>query len=127
DRGVHTGRRLGLPDAELRTRLRQPALGRVGDRRRPRTHYQRGGEQRALLGSPRWRRQLRPGDLARLPVPSRPPAPRPLRPPGPLPARRTPSPPRANYCVSTASSRPGRLTLSQSTQISATAPTELRG
>ena len=72
-RRLHPGRRDRLADAQARPRLRQPALGRGGHRRRPDPHRERDRERRPLLGPARGRRQLRRRHLLRVrPAPGRP-------------------------------------------------------
>ena len=58
-RRLHPGRRDGVAGPQVRARLRQPALGRAGDRRRRDRPRQRRGEPRAVLGAARRWRQLR--------------------------------------------------------------------
>ena len=60
------GRRLRLVRAQVRSRLRQPDLGRPRHGRRTAGDRERGREPGAVLGSPRRRRQLRDRDLVRV-------------------------------------------------------------
>ena len=69
-RRAHPRWRHRLPRPRVRPVLRQPGLGRRRDRRRPVRRGQRGRERRPVLGAPRRRRQLRRGDLVRVPAAS---------------------------------------------------------
>ena len=67
--GLTLGGGSGWLERQLRAHLRQPRLGRSRHRRRPPGHRQRGREPRPVLGAARRRRQLRGGDVVRVPPP----------------------------------------------------------
>ena len=68
--GLTLGGGIGYLDPRIRAVDRQPAVRRGGHRRRAGPQRERDGESGSVLGATGRRRQLRGGDLVRVPAPS---------------------------------------------------------
>ena len=70
-RRPHPRRRHRLPHSRIRSHHRQSPLGRRDTGRRQLCHRGRTYQSGSVLGAARWRRQLRRGDVVRIPLCSR--------------------------------------------------------